>query len=66
MVKFICYSQPASDTTAVLSRLSAAESMQRTQQSNISKLDLKAKKVDTWKSDTEKLLKKLKDKAEIA
>ena len=66
MVKFICYSQPASDTTAVLSRLSAAESMQRTQQSNISKLDLKAKKVDTWKSDTEKLLKKFKDKAEIA
>jgi hypothetical protein len=66
MVKFICYSQPASDTTEVLGRLSTVESMQRTQQSNISKLDLKAKKIDTWKSDTEKLLKKLKDKAEIA
>jgi hypothetical protein len=66
MVKFICYSQPASDTSEVLSRLAATESMQRTQQSNISKLDLKAKKVDTWKSETEKLLKKLKDKAEIA
>ena len=66
IVKFICYSQPATDTSEVLSRLSSAESMQRTQQSNLSKLDLKAKKVDTWKAETEKLLKKLKDKADIA
>jgi hypothetical protein len=66
MVKFICYSQPASDTTEVLSRLTATESMQRTHQSNISKLDLKAKKIDTWKAETDKLLKKLKDKAEIS
>jgi hypothetical protein len=66
MVKFICYSQPASDTSEVLNRLAATESMQRTQQSNISKLDLKAKKVDTWKADTDKLLKKLKEKNDIA
>jgi hypothetical protein len=66
MVKFICYSQPASDTTEVLGRLNSAESMQRTHQSNISKLELKSKKMDTWKADTDKLLKKLKDKAEIA
>ena len=40
MVKFICYSQPASDTAEVLTRLASTESMQRTHQSTLSKLDL--------------------------
>jgi hypothetical protein len=66
MVNFICYSQPAIDTTEVLGCLNSVESMQRMHQSNISKLDLKSKKLDTWKAEIEKLLKKLKDKAEIA
>ena len=66
MVKFICYSQPASDTAEVLTRLAATESMQRTHQSNLSKLELKSKKIDVWKADTDKLLKKIKDKVDIA
>ena len=66
MVKFICYSQPASDTADVLNRITATESMQRTHQSNLSKLELKAKKIDTWKADTDKHLKKLKEKTDTA
>ena len=66
MVKFICYSQPASDTAEVLTRLASTESMQRTHQSTLSKLDLKSKKIDVWKADTDKLLKKIKDKVDIA
>ena len=57
MVKFICYSQ-ASDTAEVLTRINMAESIQRTHQSTLSKLELEleleSKKLDigkqTWTS----------------
>jgi hypothetical protein len=58
MIKFICYSQPVSDTAEVLTRLTATESMQHTHQSNLSKLELKSKKIDVWKLGTDKLFKK--------
>ena len=66
MVKFICYSQPASDTAEVFTCLAATESMQCTHQSNLSKLELKSKNIDVWKADTDKLLKKINDKVDIA
>ena len=66
MVKFICYSQLENDTAEVLSRIGALESMQQSHQSAISKLELKAKKMDTWKAETDKLLTKSKQKADMA
>jgi hypothetical protein len=66
MVKFICYSQPATDTAEVLSRLSSNESSIRTNQSNISKLETKARKIDVWKVELDKLIKKLKEHAGLS
>ena len=65
MVKFVCYSQPTADSSEMLSRLSGLESLQRADQSNISKLDNRIKKIESWKGDSDKLLKKLKEKAGI-
>lgn len=61
MVKFVCYSQPANDASELLSRLAGVESLQRADQSNISKIESRLKKVETWKADADKLLKKLKE-----
>lgn len=65
MVKFVCYSQPAQGASTLVTRLSAVEALQRSDQSMISKLDGRIKKVESWKPDTDKLLKKLKEKAGI-
>ena len=65
MVKFVCYSQPTADTSEVLTRLHSVETLQRADQSNISKLETRLKKVETWKSDSDKLLKKLKEKTGV-
>ena len=66
MVKFICYSQPATDTAEVLNRLSLTESLVRMNQSNISKLEGKSRKYDIWKLDVDKWIKKLKEKTGLA
>ena len=65
MVKFVCYSQPTADSTELLSRISGVESLQRADQSNISKLETRLKKMESWKGDSDKLLKKLQEKAGI-
>ena len=65
MVKFVCYSQPTADTSDLLTRLHGVESLQRADQSNISKLESRTKKLESWKSDAEKLLKKLKEKTGV-
>ena len=65
MVKFVCYSQPSTDSTELLSRISGLESMQRADQSNISKIETRLKRVETWKGESEKLLKKLKEKTGV-
>ena len=65
MVKFVCYSQPSADASELLTRLNGVESMQRADQSNISKLDSRLKKTEGWKADSDKLLKKLKEKTGI-
>ena len=61
MVKFVCYAQPSNDASEFLTRIAGVESLQRADQSNISKLESRLKKVETWKSDADKLLKKLKE-----
>ena len=65
MVKFVCYSQPTSDTSEFSNRISALEALQRADQGNIAKLDNRAKKIESWKSEADKLLKKLKEKVGI-
>ena len=62
MVKFICYSQPSTDTAEVMTRLTNIESLQRGDQSQISRMDTKVQKLTTWKNETEKSLKRLLDK----
>jgi hypothetical protein len=62
MVKFVCYSQPATDTAEVLGRLSNVESLQRGDQSSISRFEARLKKLETWKADTDKTVKKLVEK----
>ena len=62
MVKFVCYSQPTADTSELLTQLHGLESLQHANQSNISKLESRTKKLESWKTDAEKLLKKLKEK----
>ena len=65
MVKFICYSQPSHDTADVLARLSAAETLMRTNQSSIAKFDTRLKKLEAHRVETDKLLKKLKEHANL-
>ena len=65
LVKFVCYSQPASDASTLITRLAAVEALQRSDQSNITKIDGRTKRIETWKMDSDKILKKLKDKAGI-
>ena len=61
MVKFVCYSQPANDASELLSRVAGVESLQRADQSNISKIESRLKKLETWKTEADKTLKKLKE-----
>ncbi len=62
MVKFICYAQPSSEASTLLSRMSNLETLQRGDQSQISRLETKVKSLQSWKSDAERLLKNMKDK----
>ena len=59
MVKFICYSQPSTDTAEVMSRLSNLETLQRGDQSSISRLEPRVKRLETWKTETDKVVKRL-------
>jgi hypothetical protein len=46
MVKFVCYTQPVQGASALLSHTSATEALQHSDQSNISKLEGHAKKLE--------------------
>ena len=59
MVKYICYSQPSTDTANVFTRIGNLETLQRGDQSNISKLESRFKKLENWKTDAEKTIKRL-------
>jgi peptidoglycan hydrolase CwlO-like protein len=61
MVKFVCYSQPATSASDLFSQVQAVESVQRSDQSNISKLEAHTKRIETGKSDVDKSIKKLKE-----
>ena len=65
MVKFICYSQPSHDSADLLDRLSTAEALMRTNQGAIAKLDSRLKKLETHRVESDKLLKKLKEHANL-
>ena len=65
MVKFVCYSQPTADTSDLVSRVHSVESLQRADQSNIAKLEGRVKKLEGWKNDSDKVLKKLKEKTGV-
>lgn len=65
MVKFICYSQLSHDNADVLARLSSAETLMRTNQSSIAKLDARLKKLEAHRVGSNKLLKKLKEHANL-
>ena len=59
MVKFVCYSQTASDTTQVLSHTSAVEVLQCEDQSSIFNIELRMKKLSAWKPDADKSQEKI-------
>ena len=65
MVKFVCYTQPSGNTSDLIARLGAVENLQRSDQSNLSKQDSRMKKLENWKAESDKLLKRLKEKAGI-
>ena len=64
MVKFVCYSQPATDTSDILSRLTAGEVLMRNNQSLIARLESRVKRLETQRTESDKLIKKLKEKVE--
>ena len=65
MVKFICYSQPATDTADVFARLTAGEALQRNNQGLIARMETRLKRLETQRTESDKLIKKLKEHANI-
>jgi hypothetical protein len=65
MVKFVCYSQPVTDAAEVLSHLTGEDSLQHGDQSNISCFDACFKKIENWKAETDKTIKKFVEKHDI-
>ena len=65
MVKFVCFSQPASDTSDVLNRLHNVESTARQAQGEGVRLGNRLTALEVWKKDTVKSVKKLMDKANL-
>ena len=65
MTKFVCYSRPMNSSEELLTKLEAMASNVKQAQSATSKAENRLKKLETWMNDTDKLLKKLKDKAGI-
>ena len=59
MVKFVCYSQPASDTSRVLEQLEEMSSLTKKTSANVSKHESRIKKIENWKDEATKTLKKV-------
>ena len=59
MVKFVCYSQPASDTSRVLEQIEEMSSIAKKTASTLSKHESRIKKVENWKEEATKTLKKV-------
>ena len=60
MVKFVCYAEPSNNTAELLARLGLVESLQRADQSNITKLETRFRKMEAWKGKADKTLKKVR------
>ena len=65
MVKFLCYSVLSTNTSEFLTRISAADSLQCSYQRNLAKYKGRLKKMDTFKTEAEKSINKLKAKSGI-
>ena len=60
MVKFVFYSMPPTNTSEFLTCVYAVEYLQRSDQSNLSKQEGIYKKLDSFKTEVEKSINKLK------
>jgi hypothetical protein len=58
MVKFVCYAQPASDTSDLISKLNAVEEQVKKSVSMTSKHESRIKRFENWKDEASKQLKK--------
>ena len=65
VAKFVCYIVPSTNTSEFLTRISAADSLQCSYQRNLAKYKGRLKKMDTFKTETEKYINKLKGKSGI-
>ena len=59
MVKFVCYSQPASDTSRVINQLSELTESHKKVASTVSKNESCIKKLENWHKEATKTLKKV-------
>jgi hypothetical protein len=59
MVKFVCYSQPASDTSKVINQLSELTEAHKKVASTVSKHESRIKKLENWREEAAKTLKKV-------
>ena len=59
MVKFVCYSQPASDTSRVLEQIDELSSLSKKTAATLSKHESRIKKIENWKDEATKTLKKV-------
>ena len=59
MVKFVCYSQPASDTARVLDQIEEMTSSTKKTAATLAKHESRIKKIENWKEEATKTLKKV-------
>ena len=59
-VKFVCYSVPSTNTSELITRIYAVDSLQYFHQSNLSKQEVKLKNLESFNTEAEKYTKKLK------
>ena len=59
MVKFVCYLQPASDTSRVLDQLEELATLSKKTAATVSKHESRIKKIENWKEEATKTLKKV-------
>ena len=65
MVKFVCYSHPSTNNSEFLTRISAVKYLQHSNQSQLSKLDNRLKKLEYFNTKAEKSINNLKKKIGI-
>ena len=64
-MKFVCCSVPSTNTSEFLPQISVVEYLQRSDQSNLVKHEVRLKKLESFKTEVEKSINKLKEKSGI-